>query len=49
MTVKGLPGSFLEVVETEFFFQLLVGGKKESTDPRLSQARQPPAAPMRCQ
>ena len=25
MTVKALPGSALEVVETEFFFQLLVG------------------------
>ena len=25
MTVKALPGSSLEVIETEFFFQLLVG------------------------
>jgi hypothetical protein len=24
MTVKALPGSSLEVIETEFFFQLLV-------------------------
>jgi hypothetical protein len=24
MTVKALPGSFLEVIETEFFFHLLV-------------------------
>jgi hypothetical protein len=35
MTVKALPGSSLEVIETEFFFQLLVSllGRRRTFKP----------------